>query len=576
MKRSKTFIPTLRETPGDAVIVSHQLLFRAGFIRKLGNGLFAYLPLGLRVFRKIENIIREELNAIDSLECKPSVVLPGELWQKSRRWYTMGEELLRLRNRLGQDLVVSPTAEEGFTHILKDEVNSYRQYPLSVYQINTKYRDEIRPRYALMRSREFTMMDAYTFHTTDECLNKGYLDFEKAYLRIFERCGLSIILVKADTGAMGGAESEEFMVESDVGDDTLVLCPKCKYSANEEKAECKLEETEVKPTDEKPSEVETPDVKTIADLENFFNTSSKQFIKTLIYRVENSEVIDGNFVAVCIRGDLDVNEAKLKANLKSGNLELASNEDTERITQAAVGFAGPVGLKGVPIVADKTVMALHDAITGGLKTDVHLQHVEPNRDFKPDYIFDVRKVTDNDICIDCGAQLYTKKGTEVGHIFKLGKKYSVSMEMTYLDENGQQQNPTMGCYGIGVDRTLAAVIEEHNDENGIIWPMSLAPYHVTILPLGYEGEIKKTADKIYEELTKRGIEVILDDRDERPGVKFNDADLIGIPVRLVISEKSLPDIEIKLRAENETKIIPSDKIVQHVEDYVKAELKKFS
>lgn len=596
MKMTQMYMPTLREIPNEAVVESHKLLLRAGMIRNLANGLFAYLPLGLKAFRKVEKIIREEMDAIGCLEFKPPVIVPGEIWQESGRWDSMGPELLRIKNRLNQELVVSPTAEEAFTTLLKNELSSYKNYPLLTYQINTKYRDEIRPRYGLMRTREFTMKDAYSFHTNDKSLDEAYLSFEKAYIKIFKRCGLTVIGVKADSGAMGGSGSQEFMVESSVGDDTLLLCPSCGYAANEEKAACAPDKEQGNGSMAQGSalsieEVDTPDVKTIEDLTAFLKTESSSFIKTLIYRVENSEVL-GNaekgkksakngdegtlLIAVCIRGDLEVNEAKLKSSLKASDAILASDAEVEEATGTVVGFAGPVGLKNIPVIADESVIPMHDAVTGALKKDKHLLHVEPSRDFTPAHVFDLRTVRAGDKCAVCGTALYTKKGNELGHIFKLGYKYTKAMNMTYLDENGKQQHPSMGCYGIGLDRLTASIVEEHHDEDGIIWPMSIAPFQVAIVPIKYEGEMQKEADRLYEECKKRGIEVLLDDRKERTGVKFKDMDLIGIPIRLVVGEKNLPNIEFKLRKAGESSLVDKNKVVDLVEKTVKEELAKLN
>jgi len=600
MKMSGMFMPTLREVPAEAVVVSHRLLLRAGMIRKLANGLFTYLPLGLRSFRKVENIIREEMDATGALEFKPSVVVPGDIWRESGRWETMGPGMLRIKNRVDQELVVSPTAEEAFTALLRSEVSSYKQLPLSVYQINTKYRDEIRPRYGLMRAREFTMKDAYSFHTDDQSLDETYQAMGKAYRRIFRRCGLSVIPVRADSGAMGGTGSEEFMVESEVGDNNLILCPSCGYAANDEKAACAPDPVTEGPgstkTDKAYAPIETPNVKTIDDLCAFLKTSPKAFIKTLIYKAINSELdlrglpgCEGlqrvtpenspayypvSFFAVCVRGDLDVNEVKLAANLKASEVELAGDGDVERLTGAPVGFAGPVGFKSAPVVADESVMRMHDAVTGALKMDLHFEHVEPGRDFTPWLVADVRTVKAGDKCASCGAEYYSKKGNELGHIFKLGYKYTKSMNMLYLDENGKQQMPTMGCYGIGVDRTLASVIEEHNDDDGIVWPMSVAPFHVVIVPIKYEGAMKEEADKIYDALVKAGIEVLLDDRAERPGVKFKDMDLIGIPVRVVVGDKNLPNVEVKLRSSKDASLVPANEAAARVAEIVRTELAK--
>lgn len=585
MKRSKMFIPTLKENPNDAVIKSHQLLLRSGLVRKIGNGLFTYLPLGLRTFNKISAIVREELNKIGALEFKPNVVVPGEFWQKSNRWYTMGPELLRMKNRLGQDLVFSPTAEELFTELLKYELNSYKNYPLIAYQINTKYRDEIRPRYGLMRTREFTMMDAYSFHVTDESLDEVYNDFELAYTKIFRRCGLSTIIVKADSGTMGGSGSEEFMVESEVGDDTLVLCPNCRYSANLEKAESlDAKNVNEKPTETVLQEVKTPNVKTIDELQSFLQMKKTQFIKTVVYDIESTELTDLNekftknknkLIAVCIRGDLEVNEAKLKSNLKLSEIELASDNKIETNTNASVGFIGPIGIKNIVLVADNSVTSMHLAVCGGLKKDYHLKNVEPTRDFKVDYTFDLRTACDGDLCINCKTPLYTKKGNEVGHIFKLGKKYTQSMEFTYLDERGNLKEPTMGCYGIGIDRTLASIIEEHNDTKGIIWPMSVAPFHLYVLTITKNLELNRTAENFCDDFEKIGVEVLYDDRDERTGVKLADSELIGIPIRAIFSDKNNGNVEITIRATNENKILPIEKAFNFIKEYISNELKKF-
>lgn len=585
MKASKTIISTLREAPNDAVIASHQLMMRAGLIRKLGNGLYSYMPLGLKAFRKVENIIRQELDNAGMNEMKPTVIQPAEIWKESGRWEKMGAEMLKPQNRGGQDMVVSPTAEEAFTALVRDGLSSYKQLPFTLYQINTKYRDEIRPRYGVMRGREFTMMDAYSFDKDQADLDASYENAANAYRRIFKRMGLTTISVKADTGAMGGSGSEEFMVESEVGDDTLILCPNCKYAANVEKAACKDDvavDSNGKPqvaTDKAVEEIPTPDVKTIEELSEFLKTTAQSFIKTLIYKVENAGVDLGknnDFVAVCIRGDLDVNEAKLCALLKASDVELASEADVVRITDAPVGFAGPVKLTKAPVIADNSVMTMHDCVTGGLKKDVHFIHVEPSRDFTPMMTADVRVVKPGDICPECGGTFYSKKGNELGHIFKLGDKYTKSMNVTYLDENGKSVTPIMGCYGIGVDRTLASIIEAHHDENGIIWTMSTAPYQVAIVPVMYKEKMKEVADSLYEELKALGVDVLLDDRDERPGVKFKDADLIGYPIRIVVGDKNLPNVEVKLRSADKADLIPATDAAKAVAKIVADELAKLN
>jgi len=588
MKYSSAFIPTLREVPADAVIASHRLMFRAGLIRKLANGLFAYLPLGLRAFRKVERIVREEMDAIGALEVKPTVVVPGELWKESGRWDSMGEEMLRAKNRLGNDFVISPTAEEAFTAIARDELASYRQLPLALYQINTKFRDEIRPRYGVMRGREFTMKDAYSWHRDEESLDETYRAMGRAYRRIFKRCGLSVIPVRADTGMMGGSGSEEFMVESEIGDNTLILCKSCDYAANVEKAGCAPDPLARDPGTPPPptppiEKIDTPDVKTIEQLCAFLKNADgsamapEQFIKTLVYRAANVGIdlssapgckslarTDGGaypeaFFAVAIRGDLELNETKLAALLKASEVALASDADVERLTGAPVGFAGPVGLSALPVVADLTVADMGDAVTGALEKDVHYKHVSPSRDFTPWMTGDLRVAKAGDRCALCGGELYEKKGNELGHIFKLGSKYTSSMGASYLDENGKTQTPTMGSYGIGIDRALASVIEEHHDEAGIAWPVSVAPYHVIVIPIKYDGAAKEAADRVCAELEGAGLDVLLDDRNERPGVKFNDADLIGIPWRVVVGDKGLaqevPSVEVKRRGEKESALV---------------------
>ncbi|MDR0600408.1 MAG: proline--tRNA ligase [Treponema sp.] len=605
MKYSQTFIPTLREEPGDAVIASHRLMFRAGMIRKLSNGLFTYLPLGLRCFRKVEAIIREEMNAAGSLEVKPPVVVPGELWKESGRWESMGEGMLRVKNRLGGDFVVSPTAEEAFTALVRDELSSYRQLPILLYQINTKYRDEIRPRYGVMRGREFVMKDAYSYHDSEESLDEHYRAQGAAYRRIFKRCGLTVLSVKADSGSMGGSGSEEFMVESEVGDNTLLLCANGDYAANVEKAECRRDDApprkaaEGSPGPAPLETIDTPNVKTIGELCAFLKARPGDFVKTLIYRAVNVELdlstapgcgdlprrktspgapetYPEAFFAAAIRGDLEVNEVKLAAALKASEISLAADADVVRLTGAPVGFAGPVGLNTLPIVLDQTVTAMDDAVTGALEKDKHHRHAAYGRDFGGWMIADIRTVKAGDRCPLCGGELYEKKGNELGHIFKLGRKYTASMGVSYLDENGKTRVPLMGSYGIGLDRTLASIIEEHHDENGVIWPLSVAPWQVIIIPIKYQGAVREAADGLAAELEAAGLEVLLDDRDERPGVKFNDADLLGIPWRVVAGDKNLaaavPAVEVKRRSEKEARLTPLAAAAGEIAAAVRGEL----
>lgn len=602
MKATKTIISTLRDAPNDAVIASHQLMMRAGLIRKLGNGLYAYMPFGYRSFMKVQKIIREELDNAGLLEIKPTVIQPAELWKESGRWDKMNGEMLTPQNRQGQDMVVSPTAEEAFTALVREGLSSYKQLPFTLYQINTKYRDEIRPRYGVMRGREFTMMDAYSFDKDQADLDSSYDNVAAAYRRIFKRMGLATISVKADTGAMGGSGSEEFMVESEVGDDTLLLCPNCDYAANVEKASCKTEtplNSDGKPqikTDLPIEEVATPNVFSIGDMEKFFNAKSTTFIKALVYKVYNSAVglskhefykdaktvteggqtyIPESFVCVLIRGDLEVNEAKLAAELKASGAELAGDEDVLKYSGAPHGFVGPVGIK-IPVIADLSTVEMHDCIAGSGKNGFHIKHVEPSRDYTPFMTVDVRTCKEGDKCPECGGTFYMKKGNELGHIFKLGTKYTKSMNVTYLDVNGKPVTPLMGCYGIGVDRTLASIIEGHHDEKGIIWPMTVAPYQVAVIPVQYKDKMKEVADKIYDELSAAGIDVLLDDRNERPGVKFTDSELIGYPVRIVVGDKNLPNVEMKIRSEAEAVLLPAKEAASKTAEFVRAELAKLN
>lgn len=602
MKASKTIIWTLRDSPNDAVIASHQLMMRSGMIRKLGNGLYAYMPLGYRSFMKVQKIIREELDKAGLLEIKPTVIQPGELWKESGRWDKMSGEMLTAKNRQGQDMIVSPTAEEAFTSLVRDGLSSYKQLPFSLYQINTKYRDEIRPRYGVMRGREFTMMDAYSFDKNQDDLNESYNNVAKAYHKIFKRMGLKTITVKADTGAMGGSGSEEFMVESPVGDDTLLLCPNCSYAANVEKASCQKEipldsnGVPQKETNLPMEKVATPNVFSIDDMETFFNAKSTTFLKALIYKVYNSAIdfsqndfyknaeknteggstyIPETFFCVLIRGDLDVNESKLASVLKASGAELANDEDVLKYSGAPHGFVGPFGIK-IPILADVSTLEMHDCIAGSGEEGYHIKHVEPNRDYKPFLTADIRTCKEGDKCPDCGGTFYMKKGNELGHIFKLGDKYTKSMNVTYLDVNGKPVIPLMGCYGIGVDRTLASIIEANHDEKGISWPMTIAPYQVAIIPIQYKGKMQEVADKLYDELSNAGIEVLLDDRNERPGVKFADSELIGFPVRIVIGDKNLPNVEIKIRNEENAELVPETDAAKKVCDFVKSELEKLN
>lgn len=565
MRMSRMLMPTLKEVPSDAEITSHQLMLRAGMIRKMASGIYNQLPMGIRVFRKVEDIIREEMNAKGAQEISCALLVPAELWQESGRWDVMGPEMFRLKDRNGRVYCLGPTHEETFTHIVRNEITSYKQLPLNLYQIETKFRDERRPRFGVMRTRNFTMKDAYSFDADQEGLDKSYDDMFDAYTRIFARCELDNSPVQADSGAMGGSASAEFMVKSEVGEDEIVFCSGCDYAANIEKATSVNHEASTEEMKEM-SEIETPNVHTIEELQEFFKMDAGQFAKTLIYYA------DGKTVAVVVRGDRDVNETKV-ANAIGGavEFELASEDTIKAVTGAEVGFAGPIGIKADYLFIDQEVVDQRNVIVGANKTGYHIQNANFGRDFEGQ-VGDFRNVQEGDKCPKCGQPLEIMRGVEVGHIFKLGTKYSESMGATFLDQNGKSQPIIMGCYGIGVERTVAAVIEQHHDENGIIWPLAIAPYHVVVVPVNVKKEEHlENAEKIYKELEAAGVEVLLDDRNERAGFKFKDSDLLGIPMRITVG-KDIVDgkVEFKLRKEADKEIISVDEVL----DRVKAEFAK--
>ena len=565
MRMSRMLMPTLKEVPSDAEITSHQLMLRAGMIRKMASGIYNQLPMGIRVFRKVEDIIREEMNAKGAQEISCALLVPAELWQESGRWDVMGPEMFRLKDRNGRDYCLGPTHEETFTHIVRNEITSYKQLPLNLYQIETKFRDERRPRFGVMRTRNFTMKDAYSFDADQEGLDKSYDDMFDAYTRIFARCELDNSPVQADSGAMGGSASAEFMVKSEVGEDEIVFCSGCDYAANIEKATSVNHEASTEEMKEM-GEIETPNVHTIEELQDFFKMDAGQFAKTLIYYA------DGKIVAVVVRGDRDVNETKV-ANAIGGavEFELASEDTIKAVTGAEVGFAGPIGIKADYLFIDQEVVDQRNVIVGANKTGYHIQNANFGRDFEGQ-VGDFRNVQEGDKCPKCGQPLEIMRGVEVGHIFKLGTKYSESMGATFLDQNGKSQPIIMGCYGIGVERTVAAVIEQHHDENGIIWPLAIAPYHVVVVPVNVKKEEHlENAEKIYKELEAAGVEVLLDDRNERAGFKFKDSDLLGIPMRITVG-KDIVDgkVEFKLRKEADKEIISVDEVL----DRVKAEFAK--
>jgi len=554
---SKLLIPTLKETPAEAEVASHQLMVRAGMIRKLAAGIYSLLPIGLRVIRHVERIVREELDATGAQEVQLPVVIPAELWQESGRWEVYGKELLRIRDRHDRTFCLGPTHEEVITDIVRRDVRSYRQLPLNLYQIHTKFRDEVRPRFGLMRGREFCMMDAYSFHPDESDLDREYEVMRAAYSRIFERCGLTHAVVEADTGAIGGKDSHEFMVLADSGEDAVVICGGCGYAANVEKAEVRsapLEATSGAAATPPAEAVATPGKKTVEEVSAFLGLPATRFVKTLVYRSERGPVM------ALIRGDLQINELKLKAALGARVLDLAEDAEIEASTGAPVGYLGPVNPPGFQgrIVADESVRTLSDAVTGANRADAHLVHVEPGRDFAPDAFADLRMARPGDACARCGTGVEFRRGIEVGHIFKLGTKYSESLHAAYLDDSGAERTIVMGTYGIGIGRTAAAAIEQNHDDKGILWPAAIAPFAVTVLPLQPDADVTSTAARITEEIEAAGRDVLLDDRDERAGVKFADADLIGIPVRVIVGKKSLASgqVEVGLRRTGEKIQVP--------------------
>jgi prolyl-tRNA synthetase len=573
MRWTQTFIHTLRQEPGDAEVVSHRLMARACFINKVAAGIYNYLPLGWRSLRKLEAIVRDEMERAGSTELQMPAVQPAELWQESGRWFKYGSELLRIKDRHDRDFCFGPTHEEVITDIVRRSVTSYRQLPANLFQIQTKFRDEIRPRFGLMRGREFLMKDAYSFHSSFEDLDVAYRAFELAYCRVFERCGLSYTKVEADTGNIGGSESHEFMVLASTGEDAIIACPACGYGANAEKAS-----TGAIPSPppwplaslEAPEAVHTPGMKSVDEVADFLKIAPSHLIKTMVFET------DQEFVVVLVRGDREVNEVKLKNALGCLHLQLATPDKIEKVTGGPMGFSGPVGLTGLRLLADPTVMALAVAATGANRADTHSVGVVPGRDFQPAQVSDLLLARAGDPCPRCETQLVEKRGIEVGHIFKLGTKYSEPMKCCYLDPNGRENPMIMGCYGLGVSRTLAAAVEQNHDERGIIWPLPLAPYEVVVALLNADRpEVAAVAERLYLELRESGVDVLFDDRADRPGVKFNDMDLIGFPVRVVVGQKGLDagGIELSLRRDGVKHTVPLPNAVTAVTD-VLAELRE--
>ncbi|MGI6576364.1 MAG: proline--tRNA ligase [bacterium] len=573
MRMSQLFAPTLRELPAEAETISHQYLLRAGMIRKVAAGIYSYLPLALRVLQKIEQIIREEMNKQGGQEVLLPALQPSELWHESGRWDVYGKELFRLKDRNGRDYCLGPTHEEIITDLVRREVSSYRQLPLLLYQIQTKSRDEIRPRFGLIRGREFIMKDLYSFDSDEKGLELSYQKMHHAYCEIFRRCGLKYLVVEADSGAIGGSDSHEFVVIADTGESEIVYCSACNYAANVERAEAGEQQFT---KDSEPLRdlqlVATPGAGTIEEVCKYLDVTAKKMIKTLIYMAIDAD--SAYPVVLLLRGDREVNEVKLQNYLNCLHVALADENTIRQITGAPVGFAGPIGLKDVRVIADKEVLGLTNAICGANKNDAHWINVNPGRDFTWQEVTNLRKVAAGDICTRCGEPLQTTKGIEVGHIFKLGTKYSESMGATFLDETGTEKALVMGCYGIGVPRTMAAAIEQNHDEQGIIWPLPIAPYQVIVIPVNSKkDEQLNLATDLYTRLQAAGVEVVLDDRDERAGVKFNDADLIGFPFRVTIGSRSVKEekVEIKIRASSEVRWIAIDQTVDAILNLIKTE-----
>ncbi len=568
MRLSQTLIPTLREAPQDAEIASHKLMMRAGLISKLGGGLYTFLPAGLRALRKVERIVREEMDRAGALEVLMPALQPREMWEQSGRYAVLRESMFKLKDRQQREMVLGPTHEEVITDVVARQVSSYRQLPKTFYQIQTKFRDELRPRFGLMRAKEFIMKDAYSFDVSWEAADASYQAMYDAYIRIFKRCGLRTKVVEADTGAIGGDFSHEFMVLADSGEDGIVECESCSYAANLERAERLTPKNEATTTDKQPEKVATPGKRTIEEVSAFLKIAPHDLIKTLIY------VADGKPLAVLVPGDRELNEHKLARILGGVPLQMADDQTIAKVTGAPVGFAGPVGLT-IPIYADVELQTPRISATGANAADAHLVNVLPGRDFTVTAFHDLVTAKEGDNCPRCGSRMREKRGIEVGHVFKLGTKYSKAFDAGFLDASGNRQISVMGCYGIGVTRTLQAIIEQSFDENGIIWPMAVSPYQVcVVVPNTGHAESVRVAEEIIRDLESKGVEVLFDDRDERPGVKFKDADLLGLPLRAVISERSLAEgkVEIKRRTEKDKQMVPVADAVSFIHTIIQGEL----
>lgn len=557
MRMSRAFIPTLKEAPAEAEIISHKLMVRAGLTRRLASGIYSWLPLGYRVMRKVEGIVREEMDRAGAQEVLLPILSPQELWQQSGRWALYGPELMRVRDRHDRLFGLGPTHEEVITDLARKDIGSYRQLPIILYQIHTKFRDEIRPRFGVMRAREFKMKDAYSFDKDSDGLEKSYQEMYQAYCRIFDRCGLDCRVVEADTGPIGGQESHEFMVLSPTGEDELVYCDGCGYAANvnrAEYAEGRVQGSGLRVKPKPLKKVKTPGMKSVDEITGFLKCKPQDLVKTLIYK------IDGKAMAVLIRGDHQINESRLADLLSAKELTLANEELIYEVTGAPLGFAGPVGLKGIDIIADSAVVEMSNFISGANQPDMHMLNINPDRDFKLNKMADIRRVIPGDLCPKCEQELSFTRGIEVGHVFKLDTKYSQSLGATFSDSKGEVRPAVMGCYGIGIDRLIAAIIEEHHDSRGITWPLQVAPYQVSIIVVNSDDPAQADrGEKLYEQMVSKGIEVLLDDRAQRSGVKFKDADLIGLPIQIIVGTQSIKTgkVEIRLRKSGqEFRVLP--------------------
>ncbi|MCA1059132.1 proline--tRNA ligase [Rossellomorea aquimaris] len=564
MKQQNTFIPTLRETPADAEIKSHQLLLRAGFIRQNASGIYSFLPLGNKVLKKVEEIIREELDAAGAVELLMPALQPSELWKESGRWGTYGPELMRMNDRHDREFALGATHEEVITSLVRDEIKSYKRLPLTMYQIQTKYRDEKRPRFGLLRGREFIMKDAYSFHSSYESLDTTYDTLFQAYSNIFNRCGLNFRAVIADSGAMGGKDTHEFMVLSDVGEDTIAYSDSSDYAANIEMAE--VNDTYSESTEEMLSveKVSTPEIKTIDEVSTFLSVEKNQCIKSLLFK------IDEEYVLVLSRGDHEINDIKVKNLFNADVVELASAEETKEVIGCEIGSIGPCSLN-LKIVADTAVKYVRNGVSGANEPGFHFKNVNPERDFSVSEYADLRFIQEGDASPDGNGTIVFAKGIEVGHVFKLGTKYSEALGSSFLDENGRSQSTIMGCYGIGVSRTLAAVAEQFNDDRGLVWPTNLSPYDLHLIPINMKDEAQASlSNELYTALKGNRYDVLMDDRAERPGVKFADSDLIGLPVRITVGKKAGEGIvEVKVRKTGEVLEIHKDELPSKLNELFK-------